>query len=75
MPPGRSKIRPQRQWEISWPRSCEKKASQKKKQGERFLSGPLPSVVVHPIVGQRVGQTKTAKINPPKLFSKQSKTL
>ena len=39
-----------------------------RKPGERFLSGPLPSVVVHPIVGQRVGQTKTAKINPPKLF-------
>jgi hypothetical protein len=32
-------------------------------------------VVVHPIVGQRAGQTKTAKINTPKLFSKQSKIL
>ena len=36
--------------------------------GERFLSKPLPSVVAHPIVGQRMGQTKIAKTNPLKMF-------
>lgn len=54
-------------------------AKQKKKistkRGERFLSRPLPSVVVHPIVGHGVGQQKPAKINPPKMFREQRKIL
>lgn len=53
-------------------------AKQKKKistkRGERFLSRPLPSVVVHPIVGHGVGQQKTAKINQPQKLSKQEKS-
>ena len=42
--------------------------------GERFLSGPLPSVVVHPIVGHGVGQQKSAKISLPKKLPKQEKS-
>lgn len=44
------------------------------KTGERFLSGPLPSIVVHPIVGHGVGQQKTAKINQLQKLLKQEKS-
>ena len=52
-----------------------KSRTKPQKPGEGFLSGPLPSIVIHPIVGQRVGQTKISKINRPKMFFNKSKIL